>query len=755
MGKSAPKTDSSSQKRRGSDISGFFNSNSSSAPDFQKLRHKLFISNIHIAGSILIIEIIISIIIHFSGLILVDTPTYILYYIVVPTILDAFILLAQFIALKLLKGKWFFQNLAVLVAMIMMCTVVASVHHLFGTTLAIFVIPVLTSSVFFVRLITRITSVISSLGLVFVGVLQYIREGDFSERFFPEAIIVLVSIIISGIIAEQIITVMEGQNLKLVAAVSQAQDSQKEAQLANQAKSAFLVNMSHEIRTPINAILGMNEMILREEREAEIREYAMNIQSSGNALLSIINDVLDISKIESGKIEIIKSSYDISSLINDCYNMAAARARGKELNIIVNCDENIPRLLSGDETHIRQIIVNLLTNAVKYTKEGSVTITVGGEFSEGCYILKVSVKDTGIGIAKENLDNLFGRFIRFDMKRNHGIEGTGIGLSIVKHLVNLMNGKITVQSELNVGSEFILTIPQEIVDSTPVGDIHLNYSHSHEYGYVRSFVAPDANILAVDDLPVNLMVITNMLKCTKVHVDTAESGKAAIELAKQKHYDIILMDHIMPEMDGVETYAQLRREKTMCDDTPVIMLTANAIAGVREKYMDEGFADYISKPVRGDKLESVIKNFLPPELIQEYSEKGKDEESIPQKQEPLSGLTEVLPSINPKIALPFCCNNIDFYMNILKRFAESTRLEEMEKQFEAESFDDYRINIHSLKSTSLTIGLEGLSERARASEFALKTGNIEYAKLLHNDLMNMYKEALEKIREFLCQSPLK
>lgn len=753
MDKSPLNTDSSSKKLRGSDISGFFNSNGS-APDFQKLRHKLCISNIHIAFSILLIEIIISIIIHFTGLILVDTPTYILYYIVVPTILDAFILLAQFLALKLLKGKWFFQDLAVLVAMIMMCTVVASVHHLFGTTLAIFVIPVLTSSVFFIRLLTRITSVISSLGLVVVGVLQYIRDGEFSERFFPEAIIVLVSIIISGIIAEQIISVMEGQNLKLVEAVSQAQDSQNEAQVANQAKSAFLVNMSHEIRTPINAILGMNEMILREEREAQIREYAMNIQSSGNALLSIINDVLDISKIESGKIEIIKSSYDISSLINDCYNMAAARAKGKDLKIIVSCDENIPRLLSGDETHIRQIIVNLLTNAVKYTNEGTVTITVGGERSEGGYILDVSVKDTGIGIAKENLDTLFDRFIRFDMKRNHGIEGTGIGLSIVQHLVNLMDGKITVQSELNVGSEFRLTIPQEIVDGTPVGDIHLNYSHSQEYGYVRSFVAPDANILAVDDLPVNLMVITNMLKCTKVHVDTAESGKAAIELAKKKHYDIILMDHIMPEMDGVETYAQLRREKTMCDETPVIMLTANAIAGVREKYMDEGFADYISKPVRGDKLESVIKSFLPPELIQEYTENSKDEESKPEKKDTLSELTEVIPSINLKLALPFCCNNIDFYLNILKRFAESTRLEEMEKQFEDESFDDYRINVHSLKSTSLTVGLEGLSERARASEFALKTGNFEYAKLLHSDLMKMYKESLEKIREFLNTNPL-
>ncbi len=753
MDQSPLTSDPSSKKRKGLDKLGFSNLTAGVAPDFQKLRQKLFITNIHIAVSILIIEIIISVIIHFSDLILVDTFTYILRYIAIPTLFDALIIFAQFFALKMLKSKDFFQNLAVMTAMVLMCTVVASVHHLFGTTLAVFVIPVLTSSVFCIRLITRITSVFSGLGLVIVGILRYIQAGEFSDLFWPEAIISFVLIIVSDIIAEQIIFVMEGQNLKLVAAVSQAQDSQKEAQLANQAKSAFLVNMSHEIRTPINAILGMNEMILREERKPEIHDYAMNIQSSGNALLSIINDVLDISKIESGKMEIINATYDISSMINDCYNMAAARARGKDLQILVNCDENIPRLLSGDETHIRQVIVNLLTNAVKYTNEGSVTMTVGGEFTENGYILDVCVKDTGIGIAKENLDDIFGRFIRFDMKRNRGIEGTGVGLSIVQHLVDLMDGKITVQSELNVGSEFRVTFPQEIVDSTPVGDIRLNYSHSQDYGYVRSFVAPDANILAVDDLPVNLMVITNMLKCTKVHVDTAENGKTAIELAKQKHYDIILMDHMMPEMDGVETYAQLRKEKTMCEGTPVIMLTANAIAGVREKYMDEGFADYISKPVRGDKLESVIKKFLPSELIQEYSDDDTaDEITISKTEEPFSELVTLLPSINLRLALPYCCDNTELYMSILHKFANSTRLEEMQEQFEAEDFEGYRINVHSLKSTSLTVGLEGLSERARASEFALKTGNIEYAKFLHNQLMEMYKISLDKIREFLSKT---
>lgn len=277
-------------------------------PDFHKLRHRLMVMNISIAVSIFIIEVIISIIIHFSNLILVDTFEYILRYLAIPTLIDTLVVLAQYFILKKLKIPEFFQNLVIMFALTTMCAVVASVHHLFSTTLAIFIIPVLTSSVFCVRKISRITAVISTLSLAVVGVLRYIQTENVDEKLLPETIISFVLIIISEIVAEQIVSVMEEQNLKLVAAVSQAQDSQKEAQLANQAKSSFLVNMSHEIRTPINAILGMNEMILREEREPQIREYAMNIQSSGNALLSIINDVLDISKIESGRTEIVTSS---------------------------------------------------------------------------------------------------------------------------------------------------------------------------------------------------------------------------------------------------------------------------------------------------------------------------------------------------------------------------------------------------------------------------------------------------------------
>lgn len=714
--------------------------------DYGKLRKKLLFVNLSIAIAVLVIEITVSIVMHFSNLIKQEPVEYILNYLVFPSAINFSIVLLQYIVTSKIKKHDGIQNLIVLTALTVMCTVVASVHYTYRNTLTIFIIPILVASVFCSRKLCLATGVMNILGLAVAATVRYIRTNGSQKYFIPEVIISVALVIVTEVIAMQIVSLMEGQRLKLIAAVSQAKISQEEAQVANQAKSAFLINMSHEIRTPINAILGMNEMILREEKKPEIREYASNIQSSGNLLLSIINDVLDISKIESGKVEIVNSSYDVASMINDCYNMAAARAQDKDLKIEINCDKDVPRLLCGDETHIRQIIVNLLTNAVKYTKKGYVTMKVGGEFTEG-YILKVSVKDTGIGIAKENLNDIFGRFTRFDVAKNRGVEGSGLGLAIVKSLVTLMNGTISVESELDKGSEFILTIPQEIADKTPMGDIHMNYSHTQDYGYVRSFVAPNARILAVDDLPVNLMVITNMLKCTKVQVDTATDGNEAIELAKQHHYDIILMDHMMPGMDGIETYKMLRSEKTLCTETPVIMLTANAIAGLREQYIDEGFADYISKPVRGERLESVIKSYLPEELIQEYTEdydgdnyNGTDE---------LAQLIELLPSVNLRVALPYCCDEVSFYLDVLKQFAENKRLEEMEEQFSEEKFDEYRINAHSLKSTSLTIGLEALSERARASEFALKTGNIDYAKYNNTELMELYRDCLEKIRLFL------
>lgn len=716
------------------------------APDYKKLRSKLAIYNASCAIAVLILEILISTGMYFAHMIEHTPIQYICNFLIVPTIINFGAVSLQFIIIRRLKAGDFIKNQIVTITLSVISIVIASVHYTYRNTMMIFSIPILTSSAFCNRKMTYITAAINYGGLGIAALFRYFSKDGDKNFLIPEIIISIVLITTTLVGSQLIISVMQRQNYRLAVAVKQAQTAKEEAQSANQAKSSFLVNMSHEIRTPINAILGMNEMILREEQNPNIRDYATNIESSGNMLLSIINDVIDISKIETGKIEITNSSYELASLINDCYNLAVVRAKGKDLEVYVECDENIPSMLMGDETHIRQIIVNLLTNAVKYTEKGYVKLVVGGEYYNDKFVLVTSVIDTGIGISKENLKHVFGRFERFDAKRNRGIEGSGVGLAIVKNLVDLMDGDITVDSEVDVGSEFRLVVPQGVVDRTPIGKLSFNKVKHQDHNYVRSFVAPDARILAVDDLPVNLMVLTNMLKSTEVQVDTATSGKEAIELAQQNHYDIILMDHLMPEMDGIQTYSKLKEMDTMCNNTPVIMLTANALAGLREQYMHVGFADYISKPVKGDKLESVIKNHLPPELVLE--DDGNNSPAGKQSMDKLSVLTETLPSINLSIGLPFCCDSEEFFLEILRQFSENDRYEQMQTQFENDDFEGYRINAHALKSTSLSIGLEKLSERARSSEYALKIDNIEFAKFNHPELMELYKETLDKIREF-------
>lgn len=679
-------------------------------------------------------------------------------YILVPTAVSAAVLAAEAFLLKKYPRSGFWQDASVLIAMTVICTSAASAQYSYESFTAVFCIPVFASIVFYNKKLTLTAAAASLCGLAVSVSFRYAERlgiGIADSDIVPETAVAAAAVLLSLLIAQIINTLMSEQNNKLIKAVSEAKRSQHEAAKANSAKSSFLANMSHEIRTPINAILGMNEMILREEHNAAIREYAENIQSSGNLLLSIINDVLDISKIEAGHIETVTSDYNISSLINDCYIMSASRARDKNLALNVECAEDLPRLLSGDEAHIRQIVVNLLTNAVKYTEKGSITLSVGGERDEDVFMLTVSVRDTGIGISEENLGKLFVQFRRFDLERNKNVEGTGLGLTIVKRLADIMGGIVTVKSKLGEGSIFTVSIPQKIVDGTPAGKLKLNYSRSAEYEYVCSFEAPDARILAVDDLPVNLAVITNMLKDTRVQIDTAGSGKEAVGLAEKNHYHLILMDHLMPEMDGVETYERIKTDKSsLCADTPVIMLTANALAGVREQYMYAGFADYISKPVRGKMLEETIMKHLPAELVNRNVSNASHKKPAYEKTEERSSaemtkIAEALPQLNMGIALPYCCGSMELFINILREFSSNKRYEELERQFAEKAYDDYRRSVHTLKSTALTIGLEGLSERARASEMALKKGCTELAEMNHPELMNMYADLLEKIRELL------
>ncbi len=720
------------------------------APEYEKWRRRLFIMNCVIAAGVFLLEIGVNIILFVQGKVNPDIVYHLMRYLVVPSGLVFLAVLFDGIMMRCFPNKDWLLNYIMVLTVVFMCTVVAVTHYVFPITMTAFVIPVLMSVVFGNNRMTAATAASCSVCVILTGIWRII-DGTDTDRYYvvQEVVISLGIIFMSLIVAEIVNSLITEQNHRLLDALRKEKRSQQEAEAANMAKSSFLANMSHEIRTPINAILGMNEMILREEKDPAIRGYAGNIQASGNSLLSIVSDVLDISKIESGKLEIIPVDYEVNSLISDCCNMAAGRAKAKELELLVECADNVPMKLCGDETHIRQIIMNLLTNAVKYTEKGTVKLIVSGRFTDGGFVLKVDVSDTGIGIAEENLPQLFTQFQRFDLQRNRNIEGTGLGLSIVKRLCDLMSGTITARSVMGSGSTFTVELPQKVVDSTPCGGVNLNYSAGAEHEYHHSFEAPEAKILAVDDLPVNLLVIANLLKETRIKIDTAGSGRECMDKCSQQKYDLILMDHMMPEMDGVLTFEKLHGDKSSPNfETPVIMLTANALAGMREQYMDVGFADYVSKPVRGAKLEEAIRRNLPESLIKPASPEIPAE-AVSTEPSGFADICGAVPELNVNAALQYCCGSAELLNDLLHDFTENDHFSDLKAAFEEKRWEDYRRHAHSLKSTSLMIGLTGLSERARASELALKGGCTEFAELNHDSLIEEYSALLGKIKDYL------
>ncbi len=399
-----------------------------------------------------------------------------------------------------------------------------------------------------------------------------------------------------------------------------SQRQKKEIEELNRAENHFFSSMSHEIRTPINTIIGLNEIILREDTSEEVAENARNIQGASKLLLSLINDILDISKIKSGKMEIVNVSYETGALFSEIVNMIWIKAREKGLEFKLQVDSSIPSMLCGDEVRIKQVLINLLNNAVKYTSEGSVTLSVRCE-RQNVNKVRVwySVEDTGQGVKKENIPYIFNAFRRVDEERNRYIEGTGLGLSIVQQLVDLMGGEISVNSVYTKGSTFIVQLDQDIVDEKALGTFTLaSRAKVHESeSYQQSFEAPNAHILVVDDNDMNLMVVRKLLAKTKIHIDTAASGAECLRLTQNHHYDCILMDHLMPEMDGIECLHALRVQPGgLCQDAPVVALTANAGSDNQLLYRKEGFSGYLAKPVSGALLEAAVLSILPKELVQ-------------------------------------------------------------------------------------------------------------------------------------------
>ena len=568
------------------------------------------------------------------------------------------------------------------------------------------------------------------LGCVFLAaviqiVLYFQRTGEYSGSTLSIGIIMLLTFSVMNAGKE----------------IFRMETEKRQAVYVSELKGNFLANMSHEIRTPINAILGMDAMILRESRENGIKEYAMDIQNAGQNLLSLINDILDFSKIESGKMELIPIDYSLGMLIHDVMNMVSIKAGDKGLKMKLTADENLPSRLFGDDVRIRQIILNLMNNAVKYTQKGTVSLTVTGEYvDEESILLHISVKDTGIGIKEEDIEKLFQPYQRVDEMKNRNIEGTGLGITISRQLLNQMGSELQVTSIYGRGSTFYFDLVQKVMSREPMGNIEEDFHKQTEgYQYQVGFTAMDASLLVVDDNHMNRKVFVSLLKKTHAQIDDASSGQESIDMVQKKHYDIIFMDHMMPEMDGIEALHILKEQYAeYVKDTVIVVLTANAIAGAREMYLSEGFDDFLSKPVDPEKLEKTVFKYLPDDKVnqvetQEKTEilgyEQKDEKSLDEIMEILSGI----PEINVEYALIFN-PGADFLFDMIGDFmktinSEATELEGFFNELKANpceaTFKQYRIKVHSMKSSSASVGIMVLSGIAKMLEDAARNEKLE------------------------------
>ncbi len=561
--------------------------------------------------------------------------------------------------------------------------------------------------------------------------------------------------------------------------IEMLKEEREKAKSANQAKSLFLAQMSHEIRTPINAVLGMNEMILRKS-DGEVREYALNINDAGKTLLSLINSILDFSKIEDGKMELLHVEYDTSSVINNLVQSISGRAAAKGLDLILDIDPDLPASLMGDDVRITQIIMNLLTNAVKYTERGSVTLTMRiEEKTENSVRLYIAVKDTGIGIKEEDIDKLALSFERLELERNRNIEGTGLGIAIVSRLLAMMDSRMEVKSIYGEGSEFSFRLNQDIADASPVGDINKRLEESRKQTTVSvGFTAPKAKLLVVDDNFMNLKVAKNLLSLYRIEPDLASSGAEAIEKMRNKTYHVVCMDHMMPEMDGIETFKKLREENLIPGETVMLMMTANAVVGAKESYLSEGFTDYLSKPIELARMEEKLEKYLPDELKEKPAEAGSVSESSSDRKTAEGSSEDSLEfdalefpandggadnshaatdtafidrlkekGVDTEAGLNFCMGNAKFYAEILEEFQTSAeqKITDLDTFLEKGDLHEYETAVHSLKSTSRTIGANELSELARQLELAAADGKADFVKDNHGRLMDLFKKTAGEI----------
>lgn len=536
-------------------------------------------------------------------------------------------------------------------------------------------------------------------------------------------------------------------NDQLMVKTLAAKKAERQALEASQSKTSFLANMSHEIRTPINTIMGMDEMILRETKERQVESYALDIKTASLTLLSLINDILDVTKIESGKMTIVEGQYSFMSLMHDILNMTNVRAREKGLDVNVDVDSRVPCQLVGDDIRIRQILTNILTNAVKYTPKGHIDVSVKVKSIDGDMVeLTFAVKDTGIGIKREDMDRLFKNFERLELSRNRNIEGAGLGMAITQNLLALMGTSLKVESHYGQGSTFSFNLQQKIAGSQPVGDFGQRLARMNAaYQYKSSFYAPNAHFLIVDDNAMNRTVFVALLKETGVQITEAAGGQECLQLICKQHFDMIFLDHMMPGMDGMETFKAMGSlAGNKCMDTPVIALTANAVAGAKEEYLSAGFHGFLAKPIVSSQLERTVIDFLPAELIEIRSEESENKTAAASQDQ-----ADKLPAIEG-IDWDYALSHIpqaQVLLETARDFGKSLPQEADEiKGYVLDltrpgALDEYRIKVHSLKGLANTVGATGLGALARLCESAAKDKNIEKLKKLTPLLL----EEMEKL----------